>query len=73
MATDRQDEGDPILAEGLRLLEEDPALAAQLDDFERRLDSGEVPRTALHTTAEVRRRLGLPPPEAAPATPEELV
>ena len=60
-------EDDPIKAEGLRLLEEDPELAADLANFNRRLDAGEVDPSELHTTEEVRKRLGLSPPDLEPA------
>jgi hypothetical protein len=61
---------DPIRKEALRLLSEDPSLGADIGDFNRRLDAGEIDPADLLTTAEVRRRLGLPPPEPVEAAPE---
>jgi hypothetical protein len=68
MATHRHEPVDPIQAEGLQLLEDDPALSADLEEFERRLDAGEIPASELHSTEDVRRRLGLPPAEATSTT-----
>jgi hypothetical protein len=61
---------DPIREEALRLLSEDPSLRADIEDFNRRLDAGKIDPSDLLTTAEVRRRLGLPPPELVEAAPE---
>ncbi|MBJ7595464.1 MAG: hypothetical protein JF886_11520 [Candidatus Dormibacteraeota bacterium] len=72
MATHRHEPVDPIQAEGLELLEDDAALSADLEEFERRLDAGQIPASELHSTEDVRRRLGLPPPDATPPT-DELV
>jgi hypothetical protein len=52
-----QSEDDPIRAEGQRVLEETPGLEEELTEFERRLDAGEIPRSEMHSTAAVRRRL----------------
>jgi len=57
MAIDPHSDEDPIRAEGLRLLAEDPALAADLDDFERRLDAGQLRRGELVAHEEVVRTL----------------
>ncbi len=72
MATHRQEPIDPIQAEGLQLLQDDPTLSAELEEFERQLDAGEIPASELHSTADVRRRLGLPPTEAEPTTDERV-
>jgi hypothetical protein len=65
MATskDRASDVDPIVEEGLRLLDEDPELRADLDEFGTRLARGEVTDAELMPHAEVLRRLkrlGLP-------------
>ena len=52
---------DPIADEGRRLLEDDPQLAAEIDEFNRKLDAGEVGDSELHSSETVRRHLGLPP------------
>jgi hypothetical protein len=70
MATHRHEPVDPIQVEGLQLLEDDPALSADLEEFERELDAGEIPASELHSTEDVRRRLGLPPAEATSTTDE---
>ncbi|HUY62044.1 MAG TPA: hypothetical protein VMW49_09205 [Candidatus Dormibacteraeota bacterium] len=62
---------DPIDEEVDRLLAEDPGLLAELQDFDRRYERGEV---ALVPHAEVRRRIGLGPdgPESRPEAPGGL-
>ena len=63
MATDPL-QPDPIDEEVARVLA-DPELRARLEDFEERFRRGEL-KTIPH--AEVRRRLGLDPPEAEPTS-----
>jgi hypothetical protein len=52
-----QHEHDPIAEEGNRILQNDPGLRAELDEFERRLDAGEVGEDELVSNEEVIKML----------------
>ena len=60
MAINPISEPDPVEEEGVRLLNENPELLADLEEFERQLDAGEV--ECRDNNDEARRIVGLDPP-----------